>query len=164
MYSATFQNPRAAGRAASPSRRRGKLMADAKRQKNKIHSTINEHLIPEQGVFGDVWLACAEGTVWYATREGLIVSLFDVLNNVPTHTPPRHGRDGKDAERGPKGESITGPAGRDGTTGKDSVVPGPAGPVGLRGERGERGEASTVPGFDSATVLASALTEIAEIR
>jgi hypothetical protein len=132
-------------------------------RRQKIHSTITEHLIPEVGVHGDVWVAKDTQSFWFATRDGIVVNLSDVLNNVPAHTPPRHGKDGRDGSTGPKGESSTGPAGRDGTNGKDSVVPGPAGPVGLRGV-GERGEASTVPGPDSATVLAAAREEISSIH
>jgi hypothetical protein len=132
-------------------------------RQQKIHSTLSEHFIPETGTFGDVWLAKAEQSFWYATRDGKVVNLSDVLNQVPVHTPPRHGRDGIDGATGPKGETSTGPAGRDGSNGKDSTVPGPAGPVGLRGV-GERGEASTVPGPDSATVLAAAREEIAAIH
>jgi hypothetical protein len=55
-------------------------VAETKRQRNKIHHVLCEHLIPEQGVFGEIWLAKAEGTIWYGTRDGIIVSLTDVLN------------------------------------------------------------------------------------
>ena len=108
-------------------------------RRQKIHSTINEHFIPEVGVFGDVWLAKAEQSFWYVTRDGSVVCLSDVLNNVPAHTPPRHGRDGKDGV-GTKGErGATGNDGRDGAPGKDSTVPGPRGEVGPAGQRTSAG-------------------------
>lgn len=133
-------------------------------RQQKIHSTLSEHFIPETGTFGDVWLAKAEQSFWYATRDGRVVNLSDVLNQVPVHTPPRHGKDGRDAvsvkgERGERGEASTvpGPAGRNG-------IDGSIGAVGLRGERGERGEASVVPGHDSAFVLADTLAAISKIH
>ncbi len=110
-------------------------MANTPRQKSKIHSTINEHCIPELGTFGDVWIAKAEHTVWYATRSGVVVNLTDLLNNEVAHTPPRAGRDGVDGRDGAKGERGTaGAAGRDGA---DSTIPGPAGRDGLHGRNGK---------------------------
>lgn len=132
-------------------------------RRQKIHQTINEHCIPEVGVFGDVWVAKAEQSFWYATREGRVVNLSDVLNNVPAHTPPRHGKDGKDGIpiRGERG-----PAGRDGVCvckkGLDSTAPGPIGPVGPAGvgKQGLQGPA----GPDTATALADYFTGVAALR
>jgi hypothetical protein len=110
-------------------------MAETKRQKNKLHSTITEHLLPEIGVAGDVYFARAEGTVWLATKSGLVVSLSDVLNSVPAHTPPRAGRDGKDGVsiKGDKGDA--GRDGKDGINGRDAV-----GHVGATGPQGRAGK------------------------
>ena len=102
-------------------------MAEVRRQRDKIHSTICEHCIPERGTPGEIWIAKAEQTFWYVTVDGLTVCLSDILNNRCAHTPPRAGRDGVDGisvkgEPGPCGKD-----GRDGEDGKDSTVPGPAG-------------------------------------
>jgi hypothetical protein len=133
-------------------------------RRQKIHQTLSEHFVPETGVFGDVWLAKAEQSFWYATRDGRVVNLSDVLNQVPAHTPPRHGKDGCDGRTGPRGEAIVGAPGRDGRDGKDSTIPGPVstvpGPAGPKGEIGPQGR----PGPDSATVLAAARAEIASLR
>lgn len=59
-------------------------MAETKRQRSKIHLTICEHLIPEQGVGGEFWIAKAEQTVWYTTSAGIVVNLSDVLHTVPS--------------------------------------------------------------------------------
>jgi len=106
-------------------------MAEVKRQRSKIRSVINEHCIPEQGKPGEIWLARAEETFWYATVDGLIVCLTDVLNRHCAHTPPRVG---------PTGESIRGDKGDRGEPGKASTAPGP------KGDKGDPGAASTVLG------------------
>jgi len=110
-------------------------MAETLRQKNKIRHTLCESCIPEQGVFGEVWCARAEGTIWYATRSGLVVNLSDVLNNVPAHLPPRNGADGRDGISIKGDTGATGPAGRDGAPGRDGVnatgIQGPQGRPGI---------------------------------
>jgi hypothetical protein len=131
-------------------------------RRQQIHATLSEHFIPETGVFGDVWLAKAEQSFWYATRDGRVVNLSDVLNQVPVHTPPRHGKDGKD------GISIKGEPGRDavgiqGPPGRDAVgIQGPPG-INVKGERGDIGPRG-FPGPDTAAVLADARAEIAALR
>lgn len=48
-----------------------------------------------------------------------------------------NGTDGKDSTvAGPKGDTVTGPAGKDGKDGADSTVPGPVGPAGADGKDG----------------------------
>lgn len=137
-------------------------MSTLQRQKHKLRSTINEHLIPEQGVFGEIWHARAEDTLWYTTRDGFVVSLSDVLNNIPAHTPPRAGRDGVDGRDGAKGER--------GACGEASTVPGPKGDKGdtVKGDKGDRGgrgeKGDTVVGPDSFAVLAEARAELGTVR
>ncbi len=110
-------------------------MSTPSRQRNKIRTVLCEHLIPEQAVFGTIFLAKDTQNIWYATREGLVVSLSDILNNAPVvHTPPRHGADGKDGvsikgERGERGAN-----GSDGAAGRDGV-----GTVGATGAQGRPG-------------------------
>lgn len=104
-------------------------MAEPKRQRGKIRHTIAEHLIPEQGTYGDVWLARDTNSIWFTARNGVVFCLSDVLDGVVAHTPPRHGRDGEPGAKGDKGDSIIGPAGKDG----QSII-GPQGPKGDRGD------------------------------
>jgi hypothetical protein len=117
-------------------------MAEVRRQRDKIHSTICEHCIPERGAPGEIWIAKDTGSFWYVTVDGITVCLTDVLNNRCAHTPPRAGRDGVDGisvkgESGPCGNGRDGKDGRDGRNGADSVVPGPAGRVGKDGTDGK---------------------------
>jgi hypothetical protein len=131
-----------------------------------IHSVLNEHCVPETAPFGSVWIAKAEGSFWYATLDGRVVCLSDVLNNVPVHLPPRHGRDGIDGALGPKGE--TGAAGRDGqngSAGRDGVnATGIQGPQGRPGNDGRDSiaNAERVGGLESA--LAELRSTIATLR
>jgi len=147
-------------------------MAEVKRQRDKIHSTICEHCIPERGTPGDIWLAKAEQTFWFVTVDGIVVCLTDVLNSHVAHTPPRAGRDGVD------GISVKGEPGRDGKDGragkdgKDSTVPGPAGtsitgPAGRDGTDGK--DAPQRVEFDSFLSAVQKLTkdlkqEFAQLR
>ncbi len=113
-------------------------------RRQKIHQTMSEHFVPENGTFGDVWVAKAEQTFWYATRDGVVVNLSDVLNNIPAHTPPRHGRAG-----------IDGAAGRDGSPGRTGStgvgLPGAAGRDGNDGAVGPQGRSGKdgAPGRDA---------------
>ena len=59
-------------------------MAEPKRQRRKIQHTIAESLIPEQGTFGDVWLAKDTGSIWFTARNGIVFCLSDVLDGVAT--------------------------------------------------------------------------------
>lgn len=102
-------------------------MAESHRMKHKIHQTLAEHLIPEQGNFGDVWLAKDTQNIWFCARNGLVFCLSDVLDGNVAHTPPRNGRDGKD------GVSIKGERGERGEPGRSSIIPGPMGPPGRDG-------------------------------
>jgi hypothetical protein len=139
------------------------MCAEAKRQKNKLHSIITENLLPEVAVAGDVYFARCEGTVWLATKSGFVVSLSDILHGEVAHTPPRHGVDGvpgRDGEKGARGEK-----GDPGLDGKNSTVPGPSGasvvgPKGNTGERGDRGPA----GPDSTECLAACYSELETVR
>lgn len=133
-------------------------------RRQKIHQTLCESCVPEVGTFGEVWLAKAEQSFWYATRDGRVVNLSDVLNNIPATVPARDGKDGKDGI-GTQGER--GPAGRDGVCvckkGCDSTVPGPRGEVGPAGGVGQTGPQGPA-GPDTATVLADARAELAAVR
>jgi hypothetical protein len=133
-------------------------------RQQKIHQVLAEHLIPEIGVHGEVWLAKDTQSFWYGTRDGRVVNLSDILNQVPVHAPPRHGRDGLDGRNG-----LDGAQGKIGPTGvglpgvAGTGIPGPPG-LNIKGDKGEPGAASTVPGPDSAVVLAEARVQIAAIR
>jgi hypothetical protein len=110
-------------------------MSEPQRQKNKIKSTLCEHLIPETGVFGDMYLAKDTGGIWYCNKAGLFVSLSDILHGEHAHTPPRHGKDGVDGAPGAPGVSIKGDKGDAGRDGKDGVgYPGATGPAGQPGK------------------------------
>ncbi len=135
-------------------------MSEAKRQKNKLHSVINEHLIPEQAVAGDVYFARAEGTVWLTTKSGVVVCLSDILHGECVHTPPRAGRDGIDGASIKGDRGARGADGADGKDGRDGVGrPGVNGNHGSNGRDGKDG----APGPDSAAVLASTNAALADV-
>ncbi len=106
-------------------------------RKEKVKHVLCESVIPETAPHGSVFIAKDTQAVYWAAADGVVMNLTDVLNSVPAHTPPRHGRDGKDGvcickngadgktifgpkgERGEPGVGIQGAAGRDGRDGKD---------------------------------------------
>jgi hypothetical protein len=134
-------------------------MASSKRV--KLHYVLCESALPENvgaDHFGEFYICKAESSVWFAAKNGAVVSISDFLLTATPVAPPRHGRDGVDAAPAVKGERGPVGIGRDGRDGKDAV--GIAGKNGVNGRDGRDGCA----GPDSAAVLAEARAEISAMH
>jgi hypothetical protein len=114
-----------------------------KPNRQKVHYVLTEDLLPEVmgDHIGEFYVARAEGTIWYVSGSGAVVSLIDLLRDAKPVAPPRHGKDGAFVI-GPRGiEGKDGHDGRDGRDGKDGI--GYAGPQGPPGRPGKDCECKT---------------------